>query len=613
MKYTADYETTTDEKKPVSVWAWAICNVDLPDIWYRGTDIAEFFETVKSLDNPTLYFHNLKFDDSYILYWLLKNGYEWKESNRVVTSKSFTTIISGDGKFYGTTIYFNVKGKKKQKCTIYDSLKLLNMPVEDVANTFKLPIKKGKIDYNRHNKPCEVTLDEWEYLYCDVKIMALALKQLFDKGFNKMTIGGCALADYKEFFGRKHFEKIFPELPIETDAKIRMSYRGGFTFANEYWINKTVAEGIVFDVNSLYPSVMRFRPLPYGIPIEFKGKYKPNKDYPLFIQNIRCFFKLKPGYIPTIQLKHSIYYSKTQYLTSSFSEKTGKDEYTDLCLTCVDLELFLEHYEVSCLQYIDGYMFKASTNLFAEWVDKWNAEKVKATLEKNAGLRQIAKLILNNLYGKFGTNPAVDSKRPYLDVEKDIVKYKLIEYIKEDEKGKPIKDENGNFETTTKQLRKSIYIPVATFITAWARYTTITASQKIHSESLKKDGVSRYLYSDTDSIHLRGLELPDCIEIHPTKLGAWKHESTFQRARFIQAKRYVEDEFVVSNNGDYFIKDSYGDFITKLKITCAGLPKSCYKNVTFDNFVIGAEYAGKLKPLTVPGGCVLVETPFSMK
>lgn len=611
MKYTADFETTT--KAPARVWAWAICSIDNPDIWYRGTNISEFIETVKQLDNPTLYFHNLKFDDSYILYWLLKNGYNWIQSKKEIASKTFTTIISGDGKFYGTTIYFNKRGRKSQKVTIYDSLKLLNMPVESVAKTFKLPIEKAVIDYDRHNADCEITFDEWNYLYIDVKIMALALKEMFSRGFEKMTIGSCALADYKEFIGKNHFNNLFPVLPNEVDNKIRMSYRGGFTYANPQHTGKDIGNGIVFDVNSLYPSVMAFRPLPYGLPLHFHGEYKANSEYPLYIQNIRCFFELKENHIPTIQLKHNIYYSKTEYLTSSISPKTGKHQYTDLCLTSVDLELFFKHYNVWCIEYIDGYMFKSSNNLFVKWVEKWNAVKVQATIEKNAGLRAIAKLMLNNLYGKFGTNPEVDSKEPYLSVDEDIVKYRLVKYPITDKNGLVQKDENGEPLFSTKTIRNSIYIPVATFITAWARYTTITASQKIHEESIANYGVSRYLYSDTDSIHLSGLELPTCIEIHNTKLGAWKHESTFERARFLQAKRYIEDEFIESENGDYFIKDSYGDFVTWLKITCAGLPEKCYKNVTFDNFVIGAEYSGKLKPVTVPGGCILVDTPFSMK
>lgn len=610
MNYTADFETTT--QAPCKVWAWGICSIDNPEIWYKGETIETFIETCRKLKNPTIYFHNLKFDDSFILHQLLTTGFVWKIDKKVCSGKDFTTIISDDGRFYGTDIYFSKQGKHTEKITIYDSLKLLNFPVRDVAKAFDLPIKKGEIDYNRHNEPCEVTQEEWDYLKNDVQIMAMSLKRMFADGFNKMTIGSCALSDYKEMIGKKKFAKWFPVLDFNADSKIRMSYKGGFTFANPQHANEDIGEGVVFDVNSLYPSVMAYRPLPYGIPLEFEGEYKANKDYPLYVQNLRCFFELKKGYLPTIQLKHSKFFAKTEYLASSINKQTGENEYTELCLTSVDLELFFKHYNVTCVEYTGGYMFKSSTKLFKSWVDKWNAVKVRAAKEDNKGKRTIAKLMLNNLYGKFALNPLVASKKPYFDDETKTVKYKLIEYIVEDENGNAIIDnETGQPKTTTKKLRQPIYIPVGTFITAWARYTTITASQAIHETSLKETGISRYLYSDTDSIHLSGFEIPDCIEVHETELGKWKHESSFKRARFIQSKRYIEDEIETDKNGE-LLKDENGQYISHLKITCAGMPQSCYQYVTWDNFKIGASYDGKLKPLTVEGGTILVATPFTM-
>ena len=50
-----------------------------------------------------------------------------------------------------------------------------------------------------------------------------------------------------------------------------------------------------------------------------------------------------------------------------------------------------------------------------------------------------------------------------------------------------------------------------------------------------------------------------------------------------------------------------------MNITCAGMPDRCYDNVTFDNFTLGASYAGKLAPKHVPGGIVLTDTPFTIK
>ena len=159
-------------------------------------------------------------------------------------------------------------------------------------------------------------------------------------------------------------------------------------------------------------------------------------------------------------------------------------------------------------------------------------------------MRTICKLFLNNLYGKFSTNPVVYSKIP----------------TGIDDKGKVI------YQMSEKEERTPVYLPVGAFITAWARDYTIRAAQANYV---------RFLYADTDSLHLLGTELPDNLRIDPYELGAWKHELTFKRAKYLRAKSYVEETE------------------EKLKITCAGLPKSSYEYVTFDNFEKGAEYQGK--------------------
>lgn len=607
--YTADFETTTIS--PASVWAWGICDIDSPENIIIDETIDSFFEWCKSSGNSTLYFHNLKFDGNFILHYLLTHGFTWKQDKKLCSKNDFTTIISDDGKFYQIVVYFIKSKKLTKKVTFLDSMKIINMSVAAVAKAFGLKLKKGSIDYNRHNIKCSVTDEEKDYLKNDVQIMAYALKQMFSMGFDKMTIGSCALSDYKNLIGEKQFNKIFPKLTLLSDSKIRMSYKGGYTNVCKENQCVDIGEGLVFDVNSLYPYVMHDKPLPYGEPLEFEGKYVKNKHYPLYIQNFRCFFKIKKNKLPTIQLKHTPFFSKTEYLESSVNKITGENEYIELSLTCVDFEIFLEHYDVSCIQYLGGYMFKQSVQLFAEWIDKWNAEKIKADAEGNKGKRTIAKLMMNNLYGKFALNPNVKSKYPYLDTETNIVKYKNITYDLTDENGNIIYNENGEPKKTDIAIRDTIYIPVGTFITAWARYTTITAAQKIHEESILKAGKSRYCYSDTDSIHISGTEIPDCIDVHPRNLGKWKHESSFKRARFLQSKRYIEDEYIVDSDGNKIINEN-GEPETKLKITCAGMPDACYKYVTWDNFKQGTKYKGKLNPKTVEGGVILIPVEFSM-
>lgn len=553
MIYSADFETTTD-KEDCRVWAWALCEVGNVDNFRYGNCIDSLFEWMQKQDSLTLYFHNLKFDGEFILYWLFHHNFAFVRNRKELVDRSFTTLIGDMGQFYSITIIFDKKNKKR--VTIYDSLKILPMSVDQMAKAFGLPINKLHIDYDEKREiGHELTQEEIGYIKNDVTIVAMAIGHLFSENLKKMTTGSNAMADYKKIIGKKNFERWFP--PPSYDKDLRQSYKGGFTYLNPKYAGLDITEGIVLDVNSLYPSVMYDRPLPYGEGIFYNGEYEQDDYFNLYVQMFRCSFEVKKNHIPTIQLKNNLLFVPTEYVRSS------KGEVITLCLTSVDLKLFFQHYNVENVEYLCGWKFRSTDTLFKDYIDKWNGVKVKATEEGNKGLRQIAKLMLNSLYGKFATNPIRRSKLPYLG-EDDIIHYELGP----EEEGKPV------------------YLPVSVFITAWARYKTITSVQKVYD---------RFIYADTDSLHLIGTDIPPELEIHPTKLGAWKHESTFTRARFLRQKTYIEE------------------IDGKLKITCAGMPVSCHPYVTWENFHDGMFYPGKLKQSHTKGGVVLIESPHTLK
>lgn len=550
MRFTADFETTTDTED-CRVWAYCLCNIDNWKEKIYGNCIEDFLGWCEFNPDNILYFHNLKFDGEFILSYLLKNGWTHTTERKFYRKKEFSTLISDKGMFYSIKLCFG----KERYITIYDSLKIIPFSVEQVADTFGLPISKLEIDYKeKREKGHILTQLEKDYISNDVEIMARALKVLFNEGLNQITQGSNALHDYKKMTGAKRFKKLFP--PPAYDYDVRQAYRGGFTYVNPAFQNKEVGKGIVLDVNSLYPWVMHDCPLPYGEGIFFNGKYEQDNLYNLYVQMFTCEFELKDGYIPTLQIKNSLAFVPTQYLSSSNGEEVT------LCLTSVDLKLFFEHYNVYNITYHSGWKFKSTVGLFTEYIDKWIKVKIESTLNGNKGMRQLAKLMLNALYGKFALNPNVQSKIPYL--EDGIVKYRLGE----------------------KELRTPLYIPIGVFVTAHARYKTISSAQKVFN---------RFAYADTDSLHLIDTEIPEGLEVDPVKLGAWKLESEFSRAKFIRQKTYIEDI-----NG-------------KLNITCAGMPKGCYAGVTWENFTVGSSFAGKLQPAHVAGGIVLKDIDFTIK
>ena len=567
-KYTADFETATWLENETYVWAWAICEIGKPDNLKIGNNIEDFMEWCRIHYNSTLYFHNLKFDGEFIISYLFNHGFEYIKDRKEKRDNTFTTLISDMGLFYSIEVYFKVLGRKTKKITFIDSLKIINMSVEDVAKSFGLPIRKLELDYNTPREKGYILKDyEKEYITNDVKIMSLALDIMFKQGMDYMTAGSNALHDFKKTHSKRKFDRMFPHLNYNVDKDMRQAYKGGFTYLNPIYKEKDVGDGVVLDVNSLYPSVMYTEPMPIGEPIFYKGQYKEDRIYPLYIQQITCCFELKEGKIPTIQIKGDKFFIENEYLESS------NDELITLTLSSIDLKLFLEQYNVYELTYECGWKFKAMNGIFTEYIDKWIKVKIEATKSGNKGMRQIAKIALNSLYGKYATSLDIQSKTPYL--EDGIVKYKLSD----------------------KEQKEGLYLPIGIFITSYARNKTIRTSQAIKDYSIKKYGIDMYCYSDTDSVHtlLSIDELKQFCEIDNVELGKWKHEATFTKARFVRQKCYLEN-----------IDD-------EIKITCAGMPKECYKYVEWKKFKQGFTCGGKLTFKHVIGGVKLVETEFTIK
>lgn len=544
--YAADFETTT-VVEDCRVWAWAVCNIENPSEVHYGKDIATFMYYMFE-HGGTYYFHNLAFDGEFILSWLFQNGFEFSVKRE---TKTFHTMISSTGKFYQLTITFEKKGKQKaRQVTIRDSLKKLPFSVSRIAKAFELPEQKGEIDYEAP-RPVghEMTEEEKKYITDDVVIVARALQEQFAHGLEKLTVGADALNMFKELTGNK-WNSLFPEINLYIDSQIRRAYRGGYTYLKTEHQGNIIGDGCVLDVNSLYPSVMYSKPLPVGVPLYFKGKYQPNPMYPLYIQHFTCMVKLKKGKLPTLQIKNNPFFIGTQYI-----EET--EEPVELFMSNVDLDLLHEHYDVDILYNVGGYMFMEQTGIFQDYIDFWTEIKVSST----GGKRELAKLMLNSLYGKFATNPDITPKIPTFG-EDGVVHYVV---------GEP-------------DFRKPVYTPVGVFVTAWARDTTIRAAQA---------NFDRFIYADTDSLHLLGTEMPN-LNIHPTELGAWKHEGNFTKAKFLRAKTYMEEI-----DGESHVK-------------CAGLPANLRHEITFDNFQSGLQIFGKLRPVHCKGGIVLEPTTFTV-
>lgn len=541
-----DFETTIGDR--TNVWLWGSYDI-LTDEFIYDVDIESFIDFVHE-DNSRIYFHNLKFDGMFLLDYYLKNGYTWVNDDKKQQKGTIKTVISDKGQFYKIVVCTS----KNKKIEYRDSYKIISLAVEDIPKAFGLPLQKLYMDYVAHSygEPNIPTSDDIKYLYHDCKIVALALKIMMEQHMDNLTTGSNALKWFKEH--EEKYDKYFPQLTPEEDSDIRKAYKGAWCYANPKYQKQLVGEGRVYDVNSMYPWSMRDNLMPIGKPVYFKGKYKWDKAFPLWVACIRMDLSLKDGKYPCLQLKNNPLYIETEYII-----KTGEPTY--FYLTNVDYELVIDLYDIHYEEWIMGYKFMARDDVFDFYVNYWYGQKEEHTKEKNQGLRTIDKFMLNTLYGKFGSNPIKDIKQPY--IEDDMVKFKRVEMPK----------------------KYDGYVPIAAFITAYCRDKIIRDANKAGD---------RFLYADTDSLHVLGdydLE----IDVDNYRLGAYKHESTFSKAKYYRAKMYIETI----------------DGIEEKK--AGGLPPSARGNFTYETMVEGAEFGGKLMPKVVPGGVVLVERTFKIR
>lgn len=593
----ADFETTVyDGQTSTEVWAAACCKLYTEDV-HIFNDIGGFMKYLLRLRTGiTLWFHNLRFDGSFILNWLFRNGWIWtKEFPK--NNKEFTTLISSQNRWYSITLktaYNTIE--------IRDSAKLMPMTLDEIGKAFDTKHRKLSMEYKGYRYAgCTISIEEMGYIRNDCLVLKEAIEFMISEKHDSLTIGSCCLKEYKFMFDKKEWEAIHPRLDLigidkkkygsETvDAYVRKSYKGAFCYVNPKYAGKFVGAGFTFDVNSLYPFVMSSDSgnyYPVGTATFWKGNFIPDQAIgKCYFIRLKCRFRLKEGFLPTIQVKGNPYYRGNEWLTTSDIFRKGKyyEEYVNrngetvkaelvLTLTWLDYKLMKEHYNFIYEEILDGCYFNTAIGLFDVYIDKYRKLKETST----GGKRTEAKLFQNNLYGKLATSTNADYRKPSLGVDG------CLELDLEDDDPKA-----------------ALYIPQGSMITSYARYYTITHAQKNYNI---------FAYSDTDSLHLLydNDNLPVDIDVHPTRYGAWKKESEWDTAKFLRQKTYAEHVKMKDAHGEYY----------EWTITAAGMPQKS-KDIflaehPITDFKVGLRVGGKLRPKQYPGGVVLEETYFTLR
>ena len=548
--WACDFETTVWSEEKIKrvgheqdyTEVWSAADVALYDdtetvtISHSIRDFLTRFLRMKG--NNVLFFHNLSFDGSFIIDFLLREGYSYTTvKDTEMRSRQFKAAISAMGAWY----YIKIKWSHTL-LEIRNSLKLMPASLKSIGESFGTKHQKLGMEYAGDMEAyCDITPEQRAYIENDVLVLKESLELMFDAGHNRLTIGSCCLSEFKSGYSRQDFNRLFPDLrndPLDHDycgyynmwEYVHKSYSGGWCYVNPRYAHRTIVLGKVYDVNSLYPSMMHSisgNYYPYG-----QGQYclgapadrlDEVNDYYYFVR-IRCRFSLKAGAFPWLHIRNNAHYKGNENLYTSDVRKKGKyyryyyDKDGNICdtkhefvLTKTDWKLLQDTYDLYDLEVLDHVWFYARPGMFDDYINKY------AEMKKNSKgfARQLAKLFLNNLYGKFAMSDDSSYKEPFLG-DDGIVHFKL-------------------HEEHEKQVG---YIAVGSAITSYARNFTIRHAMANYD---------RFCYADTDSIHIQGVEPAEMVVVDPVEFCCWKNECDFDFAYYERQKTYAEH--VVAEDG----------------------------------------------------------------
>lgn len=601
------------------------CNND-SDICFWYNNVSKFNDMLINLNckQINLFAHNCLYDVKPFLLDFVKRygnkqrqeGYflkkQWNEFEKIYEVLNFQSsdkenkelkpfeyrLLMKNGVFYKLTI-----ATEYGQINFYDTFKLAPFSLKKCCSDFlELNLGKDGLDYEKErNLDDELTKEEMTYIYEDVFGLSYLVKLLKINGidlngqkvkYDKLTNSGQALANYKltlleDYLNKQNafenenlyemvdtklmktnfhklknkgnvteiksniiFEALFPKQSYFQDAWQRHSYYGGLS-AVEYdnvkkFSKRKNKNGIVLDVNSLYPYVMTSRLLPYGDAQYRDTPYKNMNEnykelYPLYIQDITIFdLKVKKNKMSFLQVKDNKYFSGRECLKNNI--KDGKKVTLHLRLTNVLLDLLFECYEVKAYK-LGGHMaFRGSYNLFKNYIEFWS--KIKQ--ENEGALRAFAKLMQNGLYGKFGMSGVTEITN-FINVN-DVF---TIEHTHEN------------------VVSDTIYLPMASFITSWAKDYLVKAIN---------NNYERFMYCDTDSLHLYGaIQQVKGVEIGKKVYGLWDNEMCFEDFKYIGSKRYAEKNIKTH----------------EWEIKCCGLTDEIMKKLDDINVFDVCEYSAK--------------------
>jgi len=493
---------------------------------------------IRKYNNCKVYFHNFSNFDAVFLLRILSE----------ISNDKLKPIIRDERVI---DLKFNYGKNNIYKIYFRDSLLLLPCSLRELGKSFDVDVKKGLFPYkfiNEINVPLnyigkvpginmfeglslkqysnysEDFNNDWNLkkeliTYCETDVISLwKIIAKFQLRIFKYftvdvllypTLSSLALGIYRSNFMDE--KDRIPVILGNMYNDLKRSYTGGSVD-----VYKPSGENIYrYDVNSLYPYVMKNSPMPVGTPYYFEGNiFDVDKDAFGFF-NVKV---VSPKHIkhPILQVRLNTGDGvRTVCPIGSWSGMYFSEEIKNA-------EKYGYKFEV-----LNGYLFE-KCYIFNGYVDF--LYDIKRTSVQKSADYIISKLLLNSLYGRFGMSPEIenhiiidsDCEDEYCDNDKysvrDILEFnngkELISYIKRS-------DYDIDYD-------KSVNISVAIS-------SAITAYSRIHMSKFKNLDDIILFYSDTDSLDF---SKPLNNKFIGEELGKLKLEHVFNKAVYLAPKVY---------------------------------------------------------------------------
>lgn len=309
---------------------------------------------------------------------------------------------------------------------------------------------------------------------------------------------------------------------IINNSYAKFAFKGGYNFVNPIYQNRVLDKVLTLDINSMYPWILATKPLPKGNGHLYKAKtleevkdlsiVRFNKLKATIREDWSPFIKYRTGDSNVSgKLSHDLIFKDSKIGYVSYSEYYMNDiDLEDIYLTSEEVRLMERAYDIHEYEIKNTRVYERDHVLESKMkrhIEFWMKVKRNAN---SALVKNYAKMMLNAVYGKLGN---FDTEYKQYDY---IIENGLLNKVLRDDVHQPIRDKAN--------------VASAAFITAYGRCYL--------ADMINQIGLDRFVYCDTDSLHILGWDIPDNAPIDSKELGYYKIENYEKDALYIKCKTY---------------------------------------------------------------------------